>query len=101
MYIFNKEFLKENIVVHYCVFLSGLFHSNIIDGKKEYLKLWVLPGKADTYFSKRLLNKWLVCEISWNKSFGESVPLILRKVHSFLNQRLNLTDSKPNSLFET
>ena len=40
--IFNKAFQKDSIVVDCCILLSSLFHSDIVDGKKECLKTSVL-----------------------------------------------------------
>lgn len=36
--IFNKEFLKERIVLDCCIFLSSFFHFNSMDGKKGILE---------------------------------------------------------------
>ena len=40
--IFNREFQNVSRVNDCLILLSNLFHSNIVDGKKEYLKASVL-----------------------------------------------------------
>ena len=38
----NKEFLKDIKELAFLIFMSRLFHSNMVDGKQEYLKISVL-----------------------------------------------------------
>ena len=75
--IFIRAFRKVKRVLDCRIFKSNLFHSDIVDGKNEYLKISVLLYNIATSSTERVLYMWLLFGIRSYKYEGKPVLLIL------------------------
>ena len=75
--IFIRAFRKVKRVLDCRIFKSNLFHSDIVDGKNEYLKISVLLYNIATSSTERVLYMWLLFGISSYKYDSKPVLLIL------------------------
>ena len=78
---------------------SSLFHSERVEGKKEFLKKLCFTLKMGMLCTA--LEVWNECPtgIKWNRYRGCSFLKTLHKRQSFLYQGQSLWGSKPNSWF--
>ena len=75
--IFIRAFWKVKRVLDCYIFKSNLFHSDIVEGKNEYLKILVLLYNIATSSTDWVLYMWLHFGIRSYKYEGKPVLLIL------------------------
>ena len=75
--IFIRAFRKVKSVSDCRILKSNLFHSDILEGKNEYLKISALLYNVATSSNEQVLYMWLLFGIRSNKDEGKPVLLIL------------------------
>ena len=74
---FIRALRKVKRVLDCRIFKSNLFHSDIVDGRNECMKISVLLYNIATTSTERVLYMWLLFGISSYKYEGKPVLLIL------------------------
>ena len=94
---FSRSFLKSERLPEFVILQSRLFHSDIVEGKNEFLNWLCLAWTAGILLLCLVSQTLFKLGIKSNRYDGDFSFSILQKWQSFLNQRLNQRDSNLNS----